>query len=221
MRRAAAVLGVTAVLLVPAAPAAALPILDEADAQELVDDLAEAGEAQGVCYGWAVTVRDEQTRTVAEEVGSSTGGVGVPVDPGACARYAYLAGTITYTSASSEYEDSAQVGIESQPELAGVSSGIAPNDLLGEADDLALAQAVSRLPLLMIEAGLADPVPVEAATEPLPEGEAVSPASGSDGLRQSGPGLVLGAVVTLAGLAWLAYEVRARRASPGRASHVR
>ena len=48
-----------AMLVVPVAPAGAAPILDDGDATELANALAEATEEQGVCYGWEVVVQDD------------------------------------------------------------------------------------------------------------------------------------------------------------------
>ncbi|MDQ3787653.1 MAG: hypothetical protein M3422_10475, partial [Actinomycetota bacterium] len=102
-------------LLVLAAPATATAdvIFDPADADDLAATLAEATAAQDVCYGWNVQV-DDQVSGASESVGSDRG-AGVPVDESSCSKYVRLDVFITWTSESSESEDSASFDVVSSP----------------------------------------------------------------------------------------------------------
>lgn len=183
-------------LLVAPAGAVALPILAEPDAAELAQVLADAEGVQGVCYGWGVTVEDPTGEFAGEELGSSRDGPGSIASLGACERYVLLTGRVTYTSETSEFEDSADVNVETNLEPpVGADAlerlGLGAERLLEESDDENLTSMVEALPLLVAETGAAPFVPFEPRTTPLPPEERPTGTPGSDWLRTYWPALVL------------------------------
>jgi hypothetical protein len=212
--RRAALLG--ALLTLGTAPGAPAAILAQEDAAELANALAEATFEQKVCYGWAFQVADNWTgEEDGPEVGSNFG-PGTPVDPARpeCAEgVVVLAGSITYTSETSESEDSAAWEIQStlpdpprieQLEDLGYSSG----DLLGDENDLAIINPTGALPSLVAERGVAAPIPFETpAREPGVGGEPTNSPS-SDFLRQNGSLLAICALLFVGGLVWLVHQLR-------------
>ena len=193
-----------------AAPAAAGPLIDDVDAEEMAVMLAEAEEAQGICYGWQVLVQDDDGTFSGEEIGSSRG---PGVDASTCDKYVIFAGQIHYTSELSESSDEANFSI--------VSSGVSPaptdddlgrvgidtKGLLSDNDDVEIGDAVLALPALVAELGAAPPVPVEENTEALPDADHLENSPGSDWIRERWPLLALagslvliGAVVVAVGL---------------------
>ncbi len=216
MRRAALLLAVCLAALAPGTAAAA-PILDEADAAELAQALAEATEEQDVCYGWEVQV-DDQGGGLSGIEGGSSQGPGRLLDPASCARYAVLLGRVTYTSEMSESEDSAQIGIDSNlsrpptvDDLAGLE--LDASDLLSETDDISLIDMVGALPLLVAEHGEGPFIAFEPRTEPLAPGDGPTGTPGSDWLRTFWWLLALGALGVLALLMALSALLRRRGAS--------
>ena len=220
MRRRIAALGLALALAASAgaAPASAAPILEEEDAAELANALAEATARQNVCYGWSFEVDDQTGVFSGSEVGSNLG-PGRPVDPARpeCARYVVLSGGILYTSELSESEDQASWQIQSnlpdaptirQLEALGYTSGA----LLGDRDDLTILNATGALPELVAEQGAVEPVPFETSRrEPGVGGEPTGD-QGSDFLRQNGSVLAVCVLLLLGGLAWL---WRLRRSGEG------
>ena len=202
-----------AALLGGALPAGAVPVLEAADATELAQSLAEAMEDQDVCYGWDVTVYDYGGGGDGVDRGSSLG-VGTTADgnegANACRRWVIFEATLTYTSAASEAEDSASFSVYSNVPGAPTSAdlranGITESALLGENDDLAVANAALLLPALMAEKGLAEPIALEANTQALPAGDRATGTPGSDWLRKYGAAVAVAALTFAGGLAWAAW----------------
>ena len=209
---AAAAVAVT-VLVGGALPAGALPVLQEADAIELAQALAEATEDQDVCYGWEVTIYDYGGSGDGIDQGSSLG-VGKAANAAdsaaECARWVVFQATIVYTSASSESEDSASFSVASNVVDAPTSAdlrdyGITEGALLGNNDDQAVANATLLLPALMAEKGLAEPISLEANTQALPAGDKATGTPGSDWLRKYGASMAVAALVFVGGLGWAAW----------------
>jgi hypothetical protein len=134
-----------------------IPTLSEADGKDLVSRLAKAEAAQGVCYGWVVSDGSGDPVT-----SGSSRGVGVSADK--CRRYAILASTITYTSESSESEDSASVTVRTSSGLPDLTLsdlsrvGVDTAALLAEPTTTTAYGALA-LPLLLAEKG--DVAPLE------------------------------------------------------------
>ena len=217
MRRAvvAGALAAVALLIVTAGPAAAVPILAPADAEELALELEEATEVQGICYGWRVRVSDADRILTGEDVGSSRG-VGKPAPDVSCPRWMVFEATLTYTSESSESEDSATFRVfsnvtgapdEGHLRRAGVNAGA----LLGADDDVAVINATLALPALAAELQLAPPLPLDRNADDIPEVDRPTGAPGSDWLRSYGDYLGLIGVLVVGGLAWAGWAWAAGR----------
>jgi hypothetical protein len=203
--------GVATVTLGSVAPAGALPILETADATELAQALAEATEDQDVCYGWKVTVYDYGGGADGIDQGSSLG-VGQTAIQTQCPRYVVFDAYITYTSSASEAEDSASFDVVSNipgaPTAADLrGNGVSGGGLLGAHDDEVVANATLLLPALMAEKGLAEPISLEANTQPLPASDRATGTPGSDWLRKYGAAVAIAALMVLAGLGWAAWIV--------------
>lgn len=193
--------------VVLASPAVALPVLEKADADELVTLLAEATEEQDVCYGWRIQVSDEGGVSSGVDLGSS---LGLDKGPESCARFVQLVGQIRYTSETSESADSASWRLETNiptgprtPDLE--RAGYSADSLVGARDDVSLFNATLVLPLLTAEAGAAPPIVAEPDAQPVAPGDMPTGRSGSDWLRQNGGVLAAGGVVVAAGLGWAGY----------------
>lgn len=181
-------------------------ILEPADADELSALLADATEIQGICYGWSVTIFDEDSGEQISDVGSNLG-PGQDADDEACPQHVTFTAGITYTSESGEAEDYANFDIlTNMPEAvehrdlsrAGISNG----RLLGENEDLAIIDAASALPLIMAERGLAKALPLELNAEPLPDGDAATGEFGSDWTRKNGTVLAVGVILLIIAIMW-------------------
>jgi hypothetical protein len=196
-----------------AGPAAALPVLENADANELAQALAEATEDQDVCYGWEITVFDYGGSGDGIDQGSSLGvgqAANSPANSAECARWVVFEAALTYTSAASESEDSASFAVSSNVPGAPTSAdlrdnGISEGALLGNNDDQTVANATLLLPALMAEKGLAEPITLEGNTQPLPAGDKATGTPGSDWLRKYGAAVAVAAIVFLGGLGWAAW----------------
>lgn len=198
-------------LLALAAPAAhATPLLDQGDAVELAQSLAEATAAQGVCYGWSVAVEDQTGGPSGVDEGSNLG-PDVPVDAQSpdCERRVVLQGQVVYTCESCEAEDSVAADVQGSfpqaPTLAAVEElGFDAGSLKNDDGDTTLVNMVGALPLLTASAGAAEPVPVqtEGAPRPGPDDVATGAPSTPDWLRDSAGALALCAALILAGLLW-------------------
>ena len=194
-----------------AAPAAALPILEEADAVELANSLAEATAEQDICYGWQVRVDDQGGGGGGLDAGSNLGPT-TPVDTERCERYVVFDADIVYTSDFSEQEDAAAFTVLSN--IAGApggaelrEAGISTEALLGEDDDAEVGDAVLALPALVAAEGLAPFVPAEPNTGTIPEADGPTGGPGqSDWLRQNGAAVLGGGALIVAGLGWAAWS---------------
>lgn len=213
-----AVAAVAAMLLAP--PASADVVFDPVDAEGLAAELAEATAAQDVCYGWTVRIDDQGSGV---DSGVSTGssfGAGVSLqDPPArsCTTLVEFVADITYTGESSESADSARFAVISIPsgpttedleDLDLVDSGA----LTGEEVDDAVGRAVTALPRLAAEAGIAPPLIAEPQSSAPPDVGGLSDDPGSDYLRRAGGLLAFGAVLLVGGVAFAIFAaVTARR----------
>ena len=181
-------------------------LLEEGDAVELANKLAEATEEQGVCYGWVVSIND-QDRGYFGEQGSSLGPSTSPTEP-ACKPSVVFVAELLYTSEMSESSDSATIRVDSTlPGFSLTGDDFAPfgvngRALLGENDDVALVNAVSALPLLVAEAGLAPPVQPEQTTGTIPAADKPTGGGTSDRMRNYGSLYFLAITMIVGGLAW-------------------
>jgi len=211
-----------AVLLALATPAAhATPLLEEADAAELAQSLAEATAAQGICYGWSVAVEDQTGGPSGLDEGSGLG-PDVPLTAGSpnCERSVVLQGQVVYTCETCEGEDSSAADVRATfpqaPTLADVEElGFDAGGLSGEDGDTVLINMVGALPLLTASAGAAEPVPVntEGAPRPGPDDVATGRPSTPDWLRDSAGTLALCAALIVGGLLWFLKLRRDGRAA--------
>jgi hypothetical protein len=189
------------------APAQATGVIDDADEQELVESLAAAQAAQGVCYGYTVTLDGQTT-----DSGSSNGGVGVAPNPAGCRGYAALEVALHWACDSCDEEDSAVFQVSSdlvspptEDDLRRL--GFDEADLLGDNDDQAVIDMTGALALLAAEKGNAKPVAfatpgtVDAADRP-------TNTPSSDFLRTNWFLLVLCGFVVLLGPAYWLYARR-------------
>lgn len=204
------VLAVSAASAVPADAQFVGPpgILEPADAAELSALLADATEVQGICYGWSVTIFNEDSAEQINDVGSNLGpGQDAADDDEACPQHVTFTAEITYTSESGETEDYANFDIlTNMPEAvdhrdlsrAGISNG----RLLGENEDLAIIDAASAMPLIMAERGLAKALPLELNAEPLPDGDKATGEPGSDWARKNGAMVAVGVILLIVAITW-------------------
>ncbi|MGH3881016.1 MAG: hypothetical protein ACRDSK_28670 [Actinophytocola sp.] len=223
MRR-LAVVAVLALAALAAAPgvAAADVIFDPADADELVVTLADANEAQDVCYGWSIDVDNEGV--LETSVGSHLG-AGTPVsEASGCAASVEFRASIIWTSESSESEDSASHEVVSSPggpttdDLDSLEV-MSDDGLVGDNVDVDVYKAVAALPLLAADTGLAPPMEASPAP-PADAGDAAPTDSpGSDFWRESGMTLLWAVLILFAAVAFGWYAIssdrRARRRPVG------
>jgi hypothetical protein len=214
--RIAPVLLVAAGLLLAApATASADVIFDPADADDLAAVLAEAYTDQNVCYGWRVLVNDPISG-VSDSVGSNFG-AGKLVTSGSCQATVLFTAYITYTSESSEAEDSSSYDVTSNPPGVTRASlddlGIDFGGLTGEDPDVAIGQAVTALPLLAADAGIAKPIEAAPATGEAPADAQLTDNPGSDWWRNQGGMVMWAAIVMVAGavFAWWVLRTERRR----------
>lgn len=200
-------------LLAPSSPVNAA-ILAPDDATELANTLAEASTEQGVCYGWNIDVSDYSGGGEdGPDVGSNLG-PGKPLTPGAggCDKYVILTGYVTYTSESSESDDSSSWSIESNLTRPPLTSeledlGYGSGDLTGDKNDVTLINAVGALPALVADHGEAEALPFEASTQPANVQGAPTNGPGNDFVREYGVMLALFGLIFAGGLVWLAMSL--------------
>lgn len=209
------------VLLLLAAPVAAADVVfDPADAAELAAELTEATEAQDVCYGWTVRIDDAAGLESGVSTGSSFGaGVSLQDPPArSCSTIVEFVATITFAGEATEASDSADFAVVSMPagpttddltDLDLIDSG----DLTGDEVDAAVARAVTALPQLATEAGVAPPLVAAPQPSAPPEAGTLSDDPGSDYLRRAGGLLAFGAVLLVGGVAFAAAAVVSARRS--------
>lgn len=204
-----------------APPAAATPVLEEADSVELAQALAEATADQDVCYGWHVSLRDDSGGPSGDDVGSSRG-PDLEVDRAGCRRWVLLEGAIRYTAETSEFEDDSQVRVSSNltpaPDEADLRDLGVTGRLTDEDNDVVLTNMVEALPLLVAGNGQAPYVEFETSQAPTAEGEPTG-TPGSDVLRQWWPLMALCVLAILAGVVMLAGRLPAVIASRRRATN--
>lgn len=207
-----------AALLAAPATASADVIFDQADAEELAATLDEAHQAQGVCYGWHVDVDNVGIMETSE--GSNFGaGVGIrdaPEFTTSCDTTVEFQANIRWTSETSEMEDSASYQVESLPEGPTTSDLdslelISEESLVSDNVDVAVYKAVSALPLLAADAGVAEPLEASPAPPTVAEGAQPTNSPGSDLLRDSGGAILFGVLLLLAGGVFAFWALRTSR----------
>lgn len=206
-------------LLAAPATASADVIFDPADADDLAATLAEATAAQDICYGWDVDVDD--VYTAKESVGSDRG-AGIPVDVNTCSQYVILTVSITWTSESSESEDSAYYDVNSSgggPSKTDLDSlGLDWDGLTGEDPDVVIGNAVSALPLLAADKDMGKAIEAAPETGAAPKDAALTDDPGSDWFRNNGGTMLWGLGLLLAGgvFFWWVFRSRPRKPEPYR-----
>lgn len=211
-RRLVVLAAATVLLALTPGVASADVIFDQVDADELAATLAEAYEAQGVCYGWSVDVDNEG---IADSSTGSNFGYGRPLseESGSCSTSVEFQASIRWTPESSESEDSASysvVSLPSGPSTADLDSLeiISVDGLKGDNVDSDVYKAVAALPLLAADSGIAEPIEASPAPE-AESGDAVPTDSPtSDFWRQSGNMILMGALLLLGGgvFGWFAFR---------------
>lgn len=190
---------VLALLVLLAVPARADdPVLDLPTREELAATLAEATEVQHICYGYDLDVTDDSDGQWGGFWSASSLGEGLaPNDSSRCTGTVLLHASITYTSSSSESEDSASWEIESTlgppytEELKRL--GLKAGDLVKDGKaETTLANAVLALPVLVADDGLAPPVLEDATDLPSAPPDALATGRpGSDWWRENGSTLAV------------------------------
>jgi hypothetical protein len=210
------------VLALLAAPAhAENPVLSAEGDADVMAALAEATQVQGVCYGYLLHVRDEDTGRYDGDF-SVWSVEGVPAgqflyrSPRCPAGVVVLEASLVYTSAYSEAEDGATWGLISN--LPGLTSsdldelGLDASDLTrDDRSETTLLNAVLSLPRLASEQAGRPPVLLEPNTAALPPDARPTNTPGSDWLRENGVLLGLCIALVLAGLTVLALSRRPSR----------
>ncbi|MFC5286885.1 hypothetical protein ACFPM7_07460 [Actinokineospora guangxiensis] len=138
------------------------------EAADLVAQLAEAEKAHGICYGWRLKDLNDHQSDEPLSQGSSRG---VGVEARTCERWAQVEVDIDYASPSSSLEDSAYVRVNTSTDLDPNAPSTVDLDRMGVStqaaiDDPAAAVGMGALavPLLMVEAGVAEALPLPEAT---------------------------------------------------------
>ena len=210
--------GLSALLLLAAPTSASADVIfDPADADDLAATLAEATAAQGICYGWDVDVDD--VYTAKESVGSDRG-AGIPVDVNTCSQYVILTVSITWTSESSESEDSAYYDVTSsgggpsKTDLDGLE--LDWDGLTGDDPDVVIGNAVSALPLLAADKDMAKAIEAAPESGAAPADASLTDDPGSDWFRNNGGTMLWGLGLLLAGgvFAWWVFRSRPRKPKP-------
>lgn len=214
----AVLVALTGVLLT-AAPAAAAtnPVLDPEGNTELAESLAEATKVQGVCYGYALRVSDAGTGAFRGTFASSSAGAGRPATAGpACPRgVVQLSASISYTSSSSESEDSANWTLQSSlpsltiQDVERVTGGGASGLLDDSKSEDVLLNAVLALPALASERAGVPPLVLDPTGDPAPAGARATGTPGSDWTRENRSALAI-CVLALVG-AVVAFALSRRR----------
>jgi hypothetical protein len=220
VRAAAVVAGAGLLLLAAPGVASADVIFDPADADELATVLAEATTDQEVCYGWDVQV-DDAVAGRAESVGSNFGAGQTVSAGGTCPASVELKVYITYTSESSESEDSASYDVVStsggptRDDMAALN--LETDTLAGENPDVVIGKMVAALPLLAADKGIAKGIEATPQTGEAPADAALTDSPGSDWWRNNGGMLLWGVGLLLAGGIFAWWVVRSnRRYKPAR-----
>lgn len=194
-------------------------LLSAADRVELANTLAEATTESGVCFGYSLNLSNFDTSTPASgtETLSNAGPDRTPAS-GSCPKgTVVLRAYVTYTSSSSESEDSASysvsstgapgVSFDAEAELKDLT-GVDEQDLLGDDDDLALRNLVAALPLLVDGA---TPAELAAPAAKAPNGDRLTGSPGGDWVRAHGVGIAIAFAVLVLGGVLLAGGLIGRR----------
>jgi hypothetical protein len=202
-------------LLCAPAVAGADVIFDQADADELAATLAEAYDAQGVCYGWSVSVDNEGVPQTS--VGSNFGAGQSLQDAGSgCDKTVEFTASISWTPESSESEDSASYGVSSSTGSPNVDDLddldiISEDGLVGDDVDTDVYKAVAALPLLAADAGIAKPIEASPAAESDSGDAAPTNSPGGDFWRESGMQILWGSLLLVAGVVFGWYVIKSSR----------
>ncbi|WP_320067268.1 hypothetical protein [Micromonospora sp. RTGN7] len=125
--------------------------------------LAQAAASQGICYGWRLGAYYGSMLNVGSNLGD---GVAVSDNP-RCPRWVEVRAEVSYTSESSESNDSATVDVAGsadidRADLYAVENGLQrfglDSDVFVDDPGWAVCRAAVALPLLVAEAGVAPPV---------------------------------------------------------------
>ncbi|MGH3906673.1 MAG: hypothetical protein ACRDTE_21220 [Pseudonocardiaceae bacterium] len=205
------------------------PVFDPEDARDLAALLAEATDAQDVCYGWTVQVADVETRSQSQSTGSNFGpGRSLDIAGSTCRYVVEFTADIVYARASSDFDDSVSWSVTSRPPGGPGKDDLDrlglfdQGDLAGEDPDVAVSRAVAALPQLAADAGIAAPLTAVPAPSAPPDVGSLADSPGSDYLRRTGGLLAFGGVLLAGGLAFGAfalYSSRSRR-QPSRLHQV-
>lgn len=214
------ILAFSALLATPANAAAFAP----ADATELQDLMADAQEAQKICYSYFLRISDSNGSESTNEGGASwtteRNANTVPNGTG-CTKHIALTANVRYTSAASESEDSAGYGLTVQNLPSRQTDNvlqrqvrerldISEKSLLDNYDD-AVFNAMKALPGIVASLGVAPYLPLEANTAELSAGENLTNNPGSDLIRENQTGIILFSLALLATIAWGAWTIYADR----------
>jgi hypothetical protein len=218
-----------ALLIALALPAAAhaQPYLEAGDAAELAQELADATDEQGICYGWSVQVDDGSGGPSGTDVGSNFG-PGRDVRSGDCPKgVVELQAGVTYTCGSCESEDSSDFTVAGNVPRGPTKKDLEDLDFSGgqlkdDKGDAALASMVGALPLIVASKGLAPAITADTAADPAKP--AADHATGSpaipDWLRENWLALAAFLVLLGGGGVWLASAITTDRQRRRRISHA-
>ncbi|MDO9409435.1 hypothetical protein [Patulibacter sp.] len=180
-------------------------LLSAEDRVELANTLAEATSESGVCFGYQVDLGGTGASDRSETL--SGGGPDKTPAPSTCPKGSVMLRVgLTYTSSSSESEDSASYsvsstapGTPSNPTAALKDlTGVGDDQLLGDDDDLALRNLAAALPLLLDDA---EPAELAAPAAKAPNGDRLTGSPGGDWIRAHGIGIGIAfALLVLAGV---------------------
>lgn len=193
-------------------------LIDAADRVELASTLAEATEESGVCFGYVVRLGGSGASDREETLSNA----GPDRQPTSCqGGTVLLQVSLTYTSESSESEDSASYSIAT--DVPGLTSSLATkrvkdlsdvddDDLLGDKDDLALRNLTAALPLILDGA---EPAELAAPAAQAPNGDRLTGSPGSDWMRENGLGIGVAFVLLIVAVGLVVGGVLGRRKARG------
>lgn len=193
-------------------------LLDAADRVELASSLAEATSESGTCFGYQVVLGGDGASDRTETL-SNAGPDREPTAADCPKGSVVLQVVLTYTSSSSESEDSASFSVRTDvPGLSGSVatrrvedlSGIDDGDLVGDEDDLALRNATAALPLILDGAV---PAELAAPADRAPNGDRLTGSPGSDWVRAHGVGIAIAFALLLLAVVLVVVGIAGRRRS--------